>query len=287
MLTFFPLLLALSSPVAAEADDVKVMSFNIRYGTAKDGPNAWEGRREFLVETIRAFGPDLLGTQETLGFQRDYLAENLPGYAVLGVGRDDGADKGEMMALYYRTDRFEPLRSGHFWLSQTPDEIGSKSWDTSLPRMATWVVLKDKNNPDAPPIAFINTHFDHIGREARLESARLIRAKAAEIGAGCRVVVTGDFNTGEGSDPYKALFDPAQGPTAALRDAFRVANPERTPEEGTFGNFRADAVKGARIDWIGLSPDWNVESCSIDRTSKDGRTPSDHFPVTAVLRTAR
>ena len=259
--------------------DVRVISFNIRYGTAKDGDNHWDRRKERVIESIEAFSPDLLGTQETLGFQRDYLAENLPGYEVLGVGRDDGGDKGEMMALYFRKDRFEKLDSGHFWLSETPDKVGSKSWDSSLPRMATWVKLRDKQAAAAQPILFINTHFDHIGKQARLESARLVRRKAEELGKGSSVIITGDFNAGEDSDPYQALF----GDDSPLFDSYRKAHPERTEDEGTFSGFKATNRSGARIDWIGVSRDWKVVEAQIDRTEHEGRTPSDHYPVTALL----
>ena len=112
----------------SQPSDVRVMTFNIRYGTANDGENHWEKRKDFLIETIKAFDPDLLGTQETLGFQRDYLAEKLKLYDVLGVGRDDGREAGEMAALYFKRSRFEKLDGGHFWLSETPDQAGSKSW---------------------------------------------------------------------------------------------------------------------------------------------------------------
>jgi acetyl esterase/lipase/endonuclease/exonuclease/phosphatase family metal-dependent hydrolase len=264
--------------------EVRVMSFNIRYGTADDGENRWERRKEFLAETIAAFHPDLLGTQETLGFQRDYLAEKLAGYEVLGVGRDDGKEKGEMMALYYNKGRFKRTEDGHFWLSETSDEVGSKSWDSSLPRMVTWVKLTDLKKPAAPPVAFFNTHFDHRGTTARLESARLLRMKIAEIGKGCSVVLTGDFNTAEKSEPYAALFAKGADQESPVVDTFRVKHPDATENEGTFSNFKRDAVKGARIDWIGASRDWEVMEAGIDRTAKEGRTPSDHFAVTAVLR---
>jgi endonuclease/exonuclease/phosphatase family metal-dependent hydrolase len=269
------------SSVWGESPAIKVVSFNIRFGTASDGENHWDKRKEFLAETIKQFDPDLLGTQETLGFQRDYLAEKLSGYQVIGVGRDDGKEKGEMMALYFRKDRFEKLESGHFWLSESPDEIGSKSWDSSLPRMATWVKLKDLKNPAAKPIFFINTHFDHRGPQARLESAKLIRKRTGELAAEWRVILTGDFNADAQSDPYQALFG---GEDSIIVDAYRKKNPEKKPNEGTFSGFKPGEVKGARIDWIGCSPDFAVEDCQIDRTEKDGRTPSDHFPVWAILK---
>lgn len=266
------------------ADDVRVMSFNIRYGTAKDGENHWDRRKEFLIATIKAFDPDLLGTQETLGFQRDYLADKLAAYHVLGVGRNDGRDDGEMMALYFKKARFEKSVEGHFWLSTTPQTVGSKSWDSSLPRMVTWVKLRDLRRPTAPALAFLNTHFDHQGTIARLESSRLLRAQIATIGKDCSIVLTGDFNTDEGSAPYRALFDTVDQQSSLIVDAYRAKHPTRATMEGTFSNFRADATKGARIDWIGASRDWQVIEAAIDRTARDGRTPSDHFPVTALLR---
>lgn len=262
---------------------IRVMSFNIRYGTARDGNNKWDLRKEFLVKTVEAFNPDLLGTQETLGFQRDYLADQLPGFEQLGVGRNDGRDDGEMMALFYRKDRFEKREGGHFWLSETPEKVGSQSWDSSLPRMVTWVKLKDRQQPDSKPIAFLNTHFDHLGIQARLESARLLRQQATKIGESCSIIITGDFNTGENTPPYKALFDPVDKDLPPFVDTFRRMHKVRTEPEGTFSGFRATAVTGPRIDWIAVSADWKVIQAGIDRTERDGHTPSDHFPITAVL----
>jgi endonuclease/exonuclease/phosphatase family metal-dependent hydrolase len=276
----FALFVAADEPSA----DVRVMSFIIRFGTAKDGDNHWDRRREFVVETIRKFDPDLLGTQETLGFQRDYLAEQLPGHDVLGVGRDDGADKGEMMALYYRRERFEKLDSGHFWLSETPDVVGSKSWDSALPRMVTWVKLRDRRQPEAWPLVFLNTHFDHLGKQARLESAALLRIRAGKMTSDASLIITGDFNAGEGSEPYRALFEVIGDSSSPVVDTFRAAHPERGDREGTFSGFKVESMTGPRIDWIGVSREWRILSAAIDRTARDGRTPSDHFPVTAVLR---
>lgn len=279
------ILSAAATGIAGEqAADVRVMSFNIRYGTANDGENHWDRRKQFLVETIRAFDPDLLGTQETLAFQRDYLAEHLPEYDHLGAGRNDGRESGEMMALYYKKDRFERLEGGHFWLSETPDQVGSKSWDSSLPRMATWVKLRDRRNPSALPLLFLNTHFDHLGPKARLESARLLRRQIAILGKGCSIIITGDFNAGEGSEPYRALFASADEPGPTLVDTYRAVHPKPGPDEGTFSAFRAGSTAGPRIDWIAVSRDWQVAQAGIDRTARDGRTPSDHFPATAVLR---
>ncbi len=264
---------------------VRVMSFNIRYGTARDGDNHWDRRKEFLIETIRAFNPDLLGTQETLGFQRDYLAEQLNEYAVLGVGRNDGQADGEMMALYYHKRRFEQIEAGHFWLSETPDSVGSKSWDSSLPRMVSWVKLRDLAHPRSLPIAFFNTHFDHQGPTARLESAKLLRQKIISIGANCDVVLTGDFNAaGDSSEPYRVLFADQANAGSKIVDSFRIAHRAPTGREGTFSGFDVSKTSGPRIDWIGVSRGWAVMAAEIDHTAREGRTPSDHFPVTAILR---
>lgn len=276
--------LAVRPAQAEDATPIRVMSFNIRFGTAKDGENAWTKRRDFLVETMRQFDPDLLGTQETLADQKDFLAEKLPGYEAHGVGRDDGKLQGEMAALFFRRDRFEKIAGGHFWLSESPDTVGKKGWDAALPRLVSWVKLRESKAPDELPLLFLNTHFDHMGVQAREESARLIRAKIIELGQGCRVVVTGDFNAGEGSKPYQALFGSEGKSASPVEDTLRVYIPARGKEEGTFTAFKASNTTGDRIDWIGASRHFEVRTAGIDRTQKNGATPSDHLPVTAVLR---
>jgi endonuclease/exonuclease/phosphatase family metal-dependent hydrolase len=271
-----------ASTAGVQGAELRVMSFNVRYGTARDGENHWDKRKDFLVETIARFRPDLLGTQETLGFQKEYIASQLTDYEAVGVGRDRGDDQGEMTAVLFRKGRFEKLAEGHFWLSETPEVPGSKSWDTSLTRMVTWVRLRDRQSEPPAELFFFNTHFDHIGREARRQSALLIRQKIAELAGDAPTVLTGDFNAGEGTPPYQALFtEPGQ---IQLFDTYRIAHPERTAQEGTFSNFRESETGGARIDWIAVTGHWQVLSADIDRTARDGRTPSDHFPVTAILQ---
>jgi endonuclease/exonuclease/phosphatase family metal-dependent hydrolase len=289
--------------------DIRVMSYNIRYGTAGKGINHWENRRDFVVDTISAFNPDLLGTQETLKFQRDFLAGQLPGYEVLGVRSDGGRvggelladaltrwrawtgdaarDGGEMVAIYYRRDRFEKLDSGHFWLSETPEIVGSISWGNDMPRMVTWVKLADRLHPRANPIMFFNTHFDHQSPEARRQASRLIRAKVMAAAREHRIVLTGDFNAAAGSIPYRMLFDVADGTDSPVVDSYRIRNPVAGPDEGTFSRFQSTGTTGARIDWIAVSRDWKILDAQIDRGHRDGRTPSDHFPITAVLEAAQ
>lgn len=285
---FLVTLTAMSTLVAQETP-VRVMSYNIRYGTAKDGVNHWDLRKEKLVKTISDFAPDLLGTQETLEFQRDYLLEKLKEFEAWGVGRDDGKSQGEMAALFYRRDRFEKLTGGHFWLSPQPDTVGSKGWDAALPRIASWVRLRDRITPGSKPIFFCNTHFDHRGETARLESAKLIRQKVNELAIGCRIIITGDFNTDYDSAPYRALMtgDSSSEQTSLLDTYLSSSSPHPNPDTGTFSNFDATQTRGSRIDWIACSKDWDVRLARIDRTQHDGHTPSDHFPVVAVLRSAR
>lgn len=278
-------LFAITAPNLAQDRPVRVMSFNIRYGTAQDGDNHWDKRREFLLDTIRTFQPDLLGTQETLPFQREYIELGLDHYEAVGVGRDDGKLKGEMACLFFDRERFTKLEEGHFWLSPTPDEVGSKGWDAALPRIATWVRLKSRFDP-AHKILFLNTHFDHVGKQARLESAKLIHRQLQEKCEDASIVVTGDFNAGSDSDVYQALFAPFVQATG-LHDTFlQSQKPREDQDQGTFSGFLATQRTGARIDWIGCSDDWQVEASWIDRTERSGNTPSDHFPVVAILRYA-
>lgn len=277
--------------VAADRDPdpppVRVMSFNVRYGTAADGDDAWSRRRHAVIDVIREFDPDILGLQEVLAFQRDELAAALPGYEAVAAGRDDGRDTGEMTPVVFRSARFERLAAGHFWLAATPDVAGSRGWDAALPRIATWVRLRDRSDAGGGDVLVLNTHFDHRGQEARRMAARLVREQLADLGRGCRVVIAGDFNAAEGSEPYRELFAPPDDRGPGIVDTLRAFVPEPGTNEGTFNAFDPATTTGPRIDWIGCSADWEVRLAGIDRTTRDGRTPSDHWPVTAVLRAAR
>jgi len=272
------------APLSAGEAELKVMTFNIRYGSAADGENAWDQRKDLLLATIRAFDPDLLGTQEVLADQADFLAENLPRYTLVGVGRDDGKRRGEFSAILFRSERFELVASGTFWLSERPDVPGSKSWDSSLARIATWARLGDRA-AGGRELVFLNTHWDHRGNEARVESGKLIRKWLAEHARGAAVVVTGDLNVTDSHAGFRALLDPAAG-APRLADVFRAAHPQAQAEEATFHGFSGRRA-GRRIDFILASPELAVRAAAIDDTSREGRYPSDHFPVTAVLRYAR
>ena len=261
--------------------EVRAMSFNIRLGVAKDGDNHWEKRKETVVQAIKKFEPDFVGTQETYEFQAKYIGTNLPQYSYAGRSRQrDG--KGEQCGIFYLTERFDKLVEGHFWLSETPDNPGSKSWDSSLPRMATWLKLWDRTNK----VSFyvINTHFDHRGQTARKESAAQIRKFVSNLPAGSNVIVTGDFNAAVNSPPYQAMFDKSSTTgESPLVDTYASTHANGDEPSGPFNGFKGTA-DGARIDWIATSRNVSIESANIDRISFDGRYPSDHFPVTAILK---
>ena len=271
-----------SASTSAGEPAMKVMSFNIRYGAANDGENSWPQRNHLVLETIQLFNPDLLGTQEVLEFQAEFLIENLPGYGFHGVGRDDGKREGEFVPVMYRKDRFELLESGHFWLSESPDVPGSVSWDSSLTRMCSWVILRDKKGK-AQPFAVGNAHFDHRGQQARLESAKLIRQRVDAISDNMAVIVMGDFNTGEDDAPYAALVKGEFSEKGPLVDSYRAIHTVRSDREATFSRWTGNR-EGRRIDWIIHTPDIVSLHALINYTNEDGRFPSDHYPVQAIVR---
>jgi len=197
------------------------------------------------------------------------------------VGRDDGKRQGEFSAVLFRSKRFEPLDSGTFWLSETPQVPGSKSWDSSLPRIASWVKLRDRQ-AGGRKICFLNTHWDHRGNRARAESGKIIRAWLNENAHGMSVIMTGDLNVTETHDGFRALLA-TEGNGPRLVDVFRLVHPQPGLEEATAHGF-SGRRHGRRIDFILASPEWTGAEATIDHSNRDGRYPSDHYPVTAVLR---
>ncbi len=266
------------------AHGLRVMSFNIRFGTADDGDNHWNNRRQIVAQVIKDVNPDIVGTQEVLEFQAEFLQRQLSDYIYVGRSREANPAKGEQCGIFFRKKRFAILGTGHFWLSETPDKPGSKSWDSSLPRIAGWLQLWD--NAAEKSFYVINTHFDHLGKKARLESAKLIRQFVNRLPLQPQfVIVTGDFNAGQSSPPYQALFASPSftaDNTLILQDAFCIHSPKRTQAEGTFGGFKGSR-SGSRIDWIACSESFQVTGASIVVKSYDGKYPSDHYPVVAEL----
>jgi endonuclease/exonuclease/phosphatase family metal-dependent hydrolase len=274
------LLAALPAVAATPAAPLRVMSFNIRYGTAPDGDNAWARRTDLVYETIARFQPDLIGYQEVLDFQFDALAARFPELAGEGVGRDDGRRKGEFSSLAYRRDRFTRVAGGTFWLSTTPDVPGSKSWDAALPRICTWVRLRE--TASGRELVFANTHFDHRGQVARREAARVLSERLGPVVTGIPAVLTGDFNITEDTPAFRVLVEPPEPSWVRWIDAYRTLHPERAPDEASFNGFKG-TVRGSRIDFVLHTSHFRATAAAIDRHQRDSRFPSDHYPVTAVL----
>ncbi|RMH03798.1 MAG: endonuclease/exonuclease/phosphatase family protein [Planctomycetota bacterium] len=273
-------------PAAAPPPPLRLMSFNLRSGTAADGPDRWELRREAVFTAIADFAPEVLAVQEGVDFQMAELRQRFPRLRQLGQHRRGGT-RGEFSGLLVAEDRLEVVAWGEFWLSPTPDEVGSQGWDAALPRMAVWALLRDRRAPAAAPAAApflaLGTHFDHRGALARLESARLILRRLDEIRAArapaAPVVVLGDLNAGEDSPPLAAFR------AGGLRDSFRVLHPA-AGEAGTFNAFQG-RTDGDKIDHILVGPGWRVAAAEILRPRRpDGRCASDHDPVLALLAPA-
>lgn len=250
---------------------LSVMTFNLRYGTAQDGPNSWDHRKDIVVNTIREYAPDVLGAQECLKFQADYIDAALPGYEHFGVGRNpDGSS--ERMEVFYRTDRLAPIETGSFWLSETPGIPGSRSWNTANIRMATWARFYRLD--DRRFFYYLNTHFDHRSEEARVQAARMVAEWARQRPENTPVIIGGDFNAkAEASEPWSIL-------TSRLQDAW-LAAPTRQGPAVTWSAFKPPADVVNRIDWLLFRGPIHATACRTITYNENGRYPSDHFPVIA------
>ncbi|HNO93728.1 MAG TPA: endonuclease/exonuclease/phosphatase family protein [Anaerolineales bacterium] len=256
---------------------IKVMSFNIRYGTAEDGANHWEKRKPLVLERIREFGPDLLGIQECRDdSQAVFIKTSLPEYEFYGVQRGGGPETAlEMAPILFRRDAFRVHRTGHFWLSETPTVPGSKSWGSTFARTATWAELF--HLPTQRMLTFVNTHFDY--EPSAIEgAARFLRTCVAETIKKSPVILTGDFNAVKDSFAYQTLMG------AEWRDAYRASGGD-VETEGTFHGF-GTAGKINPIDWVLVSEHFHATESHVDRTGVKERFPSDHYPVLAILKWA-
>lgn len=260
------LILLASCSVSDSGRKIKVISYNIRYSQANDGENRWENRKHASVAMVEALKPDVLGVQEALSDQMDYLGENLPGYSYVGVGRDDGDRKGEYAAVFYNNKRFEALDEGCFWLSETPDEV-SRGWDAACNRTVAWVRLKHRKGNGE--FFVFNTHLDHKGKVARRESIVLLANRINEIAGEYPVFITGDFNM----TPDDSRLELLLGRFGSARSSAPV-----TDNHGTFNGWKKG--DGEIIDYIFYR---QAKALSY-RTITDGYgVPfiSDHYPIIA------
>ena len=285
---------------AATTEKLTVASFNIRYNNPSDADkgNGWTQRCPVVCDLIRFHDFEIFGAQEVLHGQLLDLLAGLPGYDYVGVGRDDGQTKGEYAPIFYKKDKFEVLESGHFWLSEITDRP-NKGWDAALPRICTWAKLKDHESGFG--FFFFNLHMDHIGVEARKNSAKLVLKKITEMCGDQPVILTGDFNVDQTSSDYSILAE-----SALLNDSYEVAK-VKLALNGTFNDFKPDMKTDSRIDHVFVSPTFTVKRYGVltdtyrteikdSQAEKSGnfpkevsltkyvaRTPSDHFPVKVVL----
>lgn len=265
-----------------EGDHVKVMTFNIRYGTANDGENHWIHRRGMVFDRIAWHGADVVGLQEVRDFQVAELSRALSGYGRITAGRDDGTMAGEHCTILYRRDRFRVADSGTFWFSNSPWVPGSTHWGNRLPRICTWVRLVERDTERG--LYVYNLHLDHRSHESRFKSAQLLARTVAQRDPKDPVVVMGDFNLGLDSPGmlYLRRVGFYEGPIELL-DAWRLRHPDK-PDGRTYHGFKG-GVEGVKIDHILVEPNTTVLDAQIDRFSnEDGRYPSDHYPVTATLK---
>ena len=263
---------AFAAPVAdaTPEGEAKIISYNIRLGVADDGANSWEHRREATLRMLEREAPTVFGIQEGYLFQVKYIEENLPQYGRVGVGRDDGAEKGEVMAVYYLRDRFELLDSGTFWLSETPDKV-SRGWDGACNRTVTWVELKDRKS--GKEFFYFNTHLDHKGKTARAEGVKLVVAQIAAIAGKAPAILGGDFNTPTDSPIFRPL-------TKTMKSA-RDKAPE-TAREGPFNGF------GSAPDTLVLDHLYfrgKLKCLRFATLTGDYGAPyiSDHYPISMTF----
>ncbi|MDT0447599.1 endonuclease/exonuclease/phosphatase family protein [Streptomyces sp. DSM 40473] len=249
------------------------MSFNLRYASESD-PHPWSQRRPVMRRLLREERPHLLGTQEGLHGQLRDIAEDL-GHAWIGLGRLGGSHD-EFAAVFYDAERLVPLEYDHFWLSDTPALIGSATWGNTVVRMATWVHFADLRT--GTEFLALNTHLDHAHQYSRERSAELITRRLREPDPALPRLVTGDFNVAAHRNPvYDAML--AGG---ALADSWDTAD-ERGPQYATFHGYKPLVPDGDRIDWILTSPAVRTLGAAINTFSDDGRFPSDHLPVQALV----
>lgn len=272
-----------TSGIHAQISDIKllrVMSFNIRYNEPRDGVNAWVNRKTKVADVIRFHKADLIGVQEAQNNQLKDLENLLPGFAWCGAGRDDGKSGGEYSAILYLKSRFKLLECETFWLSETPEKAGKKGWDADYPRIVTWAKFEVKNTKKT--FYHFNTHFDHIGKEARTESAKLLLERIPKIAGNFPFVVTGDFNATEDTNVYKILTGKESAGNFKLFDARYISKNGHFGGNSTFNAFK-ELEPNRRIDYVFVGENTKVLEHGILSDKWDGLWASDHLPVLAEI----
>jgi len=274
------LLVAWASGGTGVTSAVRIITWNIRYDNPDDGVHAWPQRRDTLLSFVAQRHVDVLCIQEGLTHQVKFLKEGMTGFDVRGVGRDDGKEKGEYTAIYFRQARFSCLASGTFWLSPTPS-VPSKGWDAALPRIATWVHLRD--SLEGGDLFVFNTHFDHMGVLARENSAHLLREKVREIAGDAPFILAGDFNASEKDSCYRILASRIEPPPYFNDTKYRSLTPNQGPSMSFTGFPFNSPEAGERIDFLFVNDGARVRShATLDARRGPGYI-SDHLPVMADI----
>ena len=295
------LIAVLFTGLAMNAQNLFVGTYNIRYHNDGDdrAGNVWTKRCQVITDQINFEDPDIFGAQEVLVAQLHDLLGRLDGYGYIGVGRDDGKEAGEYAAIFYKKERVEKLRDGHFWLNETPDKP-ALGWDAACIRICTWGEFRLKKS--GMKFYYFNLHMDHVGIVARREAAKLVVKRIKEIAKGAPVVLTGDFNVDQTNEIYGIFTS-----SGVLKDSYECAR-IRLAENGTFNDFHPEYTSKSRIDHVFVSPSLTVDRYAIldnmywtaDHTTADShgssqapgevsftkgvlRTASDHYPVLVKL----
>jgi len=258
-----------------QAQDLSILTYNLRYDTESDGVNRWDNRKEILISQLRFYQPDIFGTQEGLLHQLEAIRDGLEDYDYFGKGRDQGDDEGEFSAIFYNHYAVNLISQSTFWLSETPD-VPSKGWDAALNRVCTYGLFESRN--DGKKFYVFNTHLDHMGETARKESVKLILKQIDSINTShFPVVLMGDFNLEPDDEAMVGLSE-------VMQDAHSLAGTSAFGPRGTFNGFQVTLPVVRRIDYLFLSPsDFSLLKYAILTATIDGRHPSDHYPVYAEL----
>ncbi len=255
--------------------EIKVMSFNIRLDVESDGENKWSLRKDKVAGLLKYYAADFIGGQEVQHHQLKYLIENLVGYNYIGVGRDDGKEAGEYSCIFYNSRKFDLLQHSTFWLSPTPDSV-SKGWDAAYNRVCTYGLFKSKKTRQL--FWVFNTHFDHVGKLARLNSSKLILQKIAALNTkNYPVFLTGDFNLRPEEEPVREIISQMQNARTISKITYGNAD--------TWNGFKFHEKPEGTIDYIFISKDKRlaVSKFATITDSYDLKYPSDHFPVMATI----
>lgn len=255
---------------------LNIATYNLRNDNKQDSlkGNGWGDRYPVICKIVQFNDLDIFGTQEGKHNMLENMVDSLPGYKYIGIGRDDGKTKGEYSAIFYKTTRFKILKQGNFWLSTITDRP-NKGWDAVLPRICTWAQFQDIKT--GFKFYFFNLHMDHIGVVARKESAHLVLKKIKEMAGNAATIFTGDFNVDQHNESYKEVLS-----TGVLQDCYNLA-PIKLATNGSFNAFNLNTKTDSRIDHIFVTKQFNVKRYAILTNSYNGKAPSDHYPVVAIM----